>query len=239
MTHNQEPIAIGPYQFSSRKEALTICRAIFEEVASKGWTPASREIAQALCEMSPKWADVLAKAESLKAIVEIDISRKIKNKAFAGALIVRFFDWRWRIGYGGKKYRKPLAWEVTISPRRTLEMDTLPTRLKKTARLIFKYQIPEPDSMTCGICGSEIDPSDLHMDHFPHSFDNIFSEWRKSTGLTFEQIGENPKNSCSFSTELLTGSWRDFHEKHAKFRPTHSRCNLTDKVREPLVIDHA
>ena len=105
-----------------------------------------------------------------------------------------------------------------------------------SASRFFKSD-PEPVAhLDCAICGKLIVLDDLHWDHHPHGFTDIFREWRIQMLLRWQDIELDRSNQHRFADAGLAKSWGRFHDEFANFRPTCSKCNITDKDRLPLIL---
>nr|WP_131588916.1 hypothetical protein [Sphingomonas melonis] len=241
-------IVVGDYVFADKAEALSMTRKIIAAVMANGMTDAAQAFFQALANNHPA---IHEKVGNRPYCVEPTGYRYDRVSKVVGLHI--FFTDRpdWKIDR--EAYRRHQAKYTNNSIALGVDacLRTVPhhVRVKAAARMMagkpyvsysanrFFSTDPVPVAhLDCAICGNFIALDDLHWDHHPHGFADIFREWRIQMLLRWEDIELSRHNQHRFANSNLCESWGRFHDQFANFRPTCSKCNLTDQNRRPIIL---
>lgn len=243
-------ILVGQYVFMAKAEAMKKTKEIIASVSADGMTDEAQAFFQALADNHPS---IYEKTEGRPYVVE-PTGYRYANRLTIKTVSLRIQftdrpDWKTdNDAYHRHRARFPhnsipLGVDacLCIVPhhqrvKAAARMMAGKPSLHNTARRYMQSNAVHKSHLTCSICKMWIESDDLHWDHHPHGFSDIFREWRIQMLLTWQGIQLDHANQYRFADPNLASSWYRFHEHFANFRPTCSECNIADKDRLPLIL---
>ncbi|WP_153006173.1 hypothetical protein [Sphingomonas sanguinis] len=243
-------ILVGQYVFATKADAIKKTKEIIASVSADGMTDEAQAFFQALADNHPS---INEKTEARPYVVE-PTGYRYANRLTIKTVSLRIQftdrpDWktdndayhRHRAQFPHNSIPLGVDACLRIVPhhqrvKAAARMIAGKPSLHNTARRYMQSNAVRKSHLTCSICKTWIESDDLHWDHHPHGFSDIFREWRIQMLLTWQGIRLDHANQHRFTDPNLASSWYRFHEYFANFRPTCSECNIADKDRLPLIL---
>lgn len=211
--------------FESIKEAKDVISLIIDEcIANRRAEEDHQKFLLALVSMHPNFESMLV--DDVDWQVHIATNRVVWFRQYER--VVRRFE--------GRTYQRQEAGPFAISINDCLSSQSHAARVAGVARRnVAPYRDQREHPPHCASCGYPIEVGDVHYDHYPYSFASILDEWRYHEDANYQDIAISQGN---FADSNLRRRWINFHEYYAKLRPTHSRCNLTNKDRDTFEVEY-